>query len=96
MAEKAKHDFAHTLDTHCTTGSKHFHNLEHNCALCDFSINDTHFPVDASTQFVILLNGISFNSVTESVNIPNAFQDIPSRGPPALHLPQTFIQILTT
>ena len=84
MAEKGVHALEHSTDIYCTAGSKHFHNIEHNCAICDFSINDSNNPVNSPSQFVVPCGRVSFNFFSESVNAPCAFQDIPSRAPPTI------------
>ena len=82
IAEKNIHAFEHLTDVYCSANSKHFHGLEHNCPICDFSIDKSNSPINSRNQFVLTLCRVSFNSFIESVNTPCAFQDLPSRAPP--------------
>ena len=36
VVEKSIHSWEHRNDVHCTSSDKHFHELEHNCAVCDY------------------------------------------------------------
>ena len=82
MVEKEVHEAIHSADVHCTAGSKHFHNLEHHCSICDFTITDSNRPTDFNYQLVISSKQFSFQAFTESLDIPEAFQLLPSRAPP--------------
>ena len=80
--EKQIHTFEHNADQHCTATNKHFHNLEHSCSICDFTITDSNSSPDTAIQFIVSSNQFSFNLFIESVNTPTAFNDLPSRAPP--------------
>jgi hypothetical protein len=80
--EKQIHAWEHSADEHCTSTSKHFHNLEHSCSICDFTITDSNAAPETEVQFVISSKPFLFHSFFESVNTLAAFQDLPSRAPP--------------
>ncbi|MGZ4053703.1 MAG: hypothetical protein ACXVPY_08135 [Bacteroidia bacterium] len=80
--EKQVHAFEHSADSHCTATDKHFHTLEHSCSICDFTITDSNQAPETEIQFIISANHFSYHPFIESVNIPDAFQNLPSRAPP--------------
>ena len=80
--EKQLHAFEHREDVHCTAVNKHFHTQEHSCSICDFTITDSNASPDVDFQFIISAKHFSFQPFIESVNTPNAFQNLPSRAPP--------------
>jgi hypothetical protein len=82
--EKQLHAFEHLSDSHCTSANKHFHPLEHNCSICDFTITDSNSSAISTIHFVISSQTYSFNPFCESVNTPIAFADIPARAPPVI------------
>ena len=82
MAEKEVHALEHSSDAHCTANDIHFHTLEHHCAICDFTVTDSDKPTPIAVQFIVSINSFSFLQLTESVHIPGAFQNLPSRAPP--------------
>ena len=82
LVERELHTSEHLRDNHCTTGNKHFHNLEHHCSICDFTITDSNKPNDVDYQLVVSFKQFSFQSFSENPNIPCAFQLLPSRAPP--------------
>ena len=82
MAEKGAHAFKHQSDIHCDATDKHFHTLEHTCSLCDFTITDSNYPTQNNHQLIVSTQQFLFHPFVESVNTPNAFQNIPARAPP--------------
>ena len=80
--EKQIHAFEHRADEHCTASDKHFHVLEHSCSICDFTITDSNATPQTDVQFIVSVNNFSFQSFIEKKNIPNTFQNLPSRAPP--------------
>lgn len=38
VIEKSIHSYGHRNDVHCTSASKHFHELEHSCSVCDYEL----------------------------------------------------------
>lgn len=82
MVEKQVHAFAHHEDIHCSATDKHFHELEHNCSICDFTSTDSNTTTDNHFSFVISEIEFTYNPFTESVSTPFAFLHLPSRAPP--------------
>ncbi len=84
MVEKDAHAFKHQSDLHCTASDKHFHELEHTCSLCDFTITDSTYPTKTDHQFIVFTQQFLFHPFIESVFTLNAFQHIPARAPPVV------------
>ena len=84
MAEQEVHAFEHISDVHCTASDKHFHEQEHNCSLCDYTLNESGTSAENSFLFIISAVSFSYNPFLESVNVPQAFADLPSRAPPVV------------
>ncbi len=82
MLEKGRHEFQHKAEIHCTATDKHFHNLEHSCSICEFTVTHSTYPVASNFQFNISVQQFLFLPFVESINAPNAFQHIPARAPP--------------
>jgi hypothetical protein len=82
LVEKEMHALEHADDFHCSSVDKHFHELEHSCSICDYTIPATLGSSNNSFHFVFNEQIISFNLYTDCINIPTAYQDIPSRAPP--------------
>jgi hypothetical protein len=82
MVEKEVHAFEHSADEHCSTNEKHFHNLEHHCGICDFTLANSNELTAVYYQFVIPVKLFPFQPLIESIHIPGAFQNLPSRAPP--------------
>ncbi|MCX6294508.1 MAG: hypothetical protein NTX97_00335 [Bacteroidetes bacterium] len=61
---------------------KHFHDLEHSCSICDFTITDSNGSPESDTQFIITSTEFSFSPFTQLVNIPYSYSNLPSRAPP--------------
>lgn len=76
------HHHEHKNDLHCTASNKHFHTLEHNCSICEFTIIDCTYPVTPNFHFNITLQQFLFLPFTEKINAPSAFQYLPARAPP--------------
>lgn len=82
MAEKQVHAFEHITDSHCTTNDKHFHESEHHCDICDFTITDSNSPTNNIYHFIISVNPFSFQALTASAHLQKPFHNLPSRAPP--------------
>jgi hypothetical protein len=82
MVEKQLHSFDHRNDIHCSATDKHFHVLEHNCSICDFTVTSSDKAPESFIQFLIAATPFYFQALTESINISNAFKHLPSRAPP--------------
>lgn len=85
LVTKSVHDFGHRNDFHCSEkSSKHLHEQEHNCSLCDYqspvshAIDFTCNPVVLNSQPVLLDIPVLANNDTP------LFFRLSSRGPPAL------------
>ena len=61
---------------------KHFHQQEHACSICDFTITDSNNAPDSDIVFIVSSQPFLFSPFIESVNIPFAFSNLPSRAPP--------------
>lgn len=84
MVEKQAHAFEHSADTHCIASDKHFHEPEHHCDICDFTLTDTHHSADAGYRIIVSVQHFSFSSQLESLYISGAFQHLPARAPPVV------------
>jgi hypothetical protein len=82
LVEKELHAFEHADDFHCTATDKHFHEQEHSCEICDYTLNDTYSTIQCDFQFILDVQSLEFYSSLENVYIPTAFSDLPSRAPP--------------
>lgn len=82
MIEKEVHGFECSSDIHCTASEKHFHSLEHHCAICDFTISNSNTPPKTDFQLINSVHHFSFQLFNESIQTPIAFQHLPSRAPP--------------
>lgn len=82
MVEQQLHAFEHSADKHCTASTKHFHEQEHHCDICDFTLTDSNCSANADYQYIVSVQHALFSSVIESLYIPGIFQNLPSRAPP--------------
>ncbi|MCW3086511.1 MAG: hypothetical protein JWP12_3877 [Bacteroidetes bacterium] len=76
------HAYEHRDDLHCNATDKHFHSQEHHCPICDYTATDSNAIADQAIGFSIPSRDFTFQLLIESVHIPDAFQDLPSRAPP--------------
>lgn len=82
LVEKQLHIFDHLDETHCVSTDKHFHEQEHSCRICEFTISTPGILPDIHLHFILSEEVFTFQSFKESVHTPEAFQDLPSRAPP--------------
>ncbi len=82
MVEKQVHAFEHKEDKHCTANAKHFHEQEHYCDICDFTLTDSNCSANAGYQCVAPVQQVLFSSLPENLYTPGAFQNLSSRAPP--------------
>ena len=82
MVEKNIHAFEHLDEAHCTALDKHFHEMEHNCSICDFTITDSNSISDEKYTFIITGVPFLFQNFNESIHTSNDFHHLPSRAPP--------------
>lgn len=84
LMEKGIHDANHLDDAHCIATDKHFHTLEHNCPICDFTVTNHTFTPETSARFIIFVQHFSFVSLNEKINTEKVFHLFPSRAPPVV------------
>lgn len=82
IAEKALHAFEHHDDLHCAITDKHFHEQEHECSICDFTITDSNGIPSTDFSFVISSQHFSYNEFISGPSIAYAYSNLPSRAPP--------------
>ena len=82
LIEKEVHDFECTTDVHCTASEIHFHNLEHHCDICDFTITDSNGIPSTDVSFVISAQNFSYSELISRLSIPHVHSNLPSRAPP--------------
>lgn len=82
LVEKQLHIFDHQKETRCSATDKHFHEKEHSCRICEFTISDPGVLPDVQLNFILSEEVAVFRFFAESIHIPEAFQDLPSRAPP--------------
>jgi len=83
LVEKNVHAFEHQDEIHCNATDKHFHELEHTCSLCDFTITESYLT-ESDYHAIIPVKQFLFHPFIEGVNTPQAFQDLPARAPPVV------------
>ena len=82
MVEKHVHAFEHSKDKHCTANEKHFHEEEHHCTICDFTITDSNPGTGAGYQFITSSQQFIFSVLPESIYLQGAHYNLPARAPP--------------
>ncbi|MES2284239.1 MAG: hypothetical protein V4547_01040 [Bacteroidota bacterium] len=82
MVEKEIHAFEHSMDEHCASSDFHFHDQEHDCAICDFTILDSNAKSTIDYQLITSVYPLLFQNCTESIYSNTLFQHLPSRAPP--------------
>ncbi|HET6228248.1 MAG TPA: hypothetical protein VFF27_18350 [Bacteroidia bacterium] len=82
LIEKGIHTFEHAGEERCVASDKHLHEQQHSCSICDFTLSNPHFIADADVVIIPNVHRIYFQPFTQSIHIPEAFQDLPSRAPP--------------
>ncbi|CAN5414817.1 hypothetical protein BH10BAC1_BH10BAC1_17430 [soil metagenome] len=82
IAEKGLHALEHHNSIHCSITDKHFHQQEHACSICDFTITDSNGAPNSEITFITFSQSFLFSSFIESEHIPYAFTNLPARAPP--------------
>lgn len=82
LAEKGVHALEHHDEVHCTITDKHFHEQEHECSICDFTISDNNNLPSDEIAFVLTSQIFSFQEFILEITIPFSFSNLPSRAPP--------------
>lgn len=77
------HAFEHANDFHCTSSNKHFHEQEHNCAICDYSLPDAIEAYTASFVSELYSSVFSYSSDYNNNHLSEeTFGNAPARAPP--------------
>lgn len=82
MLKKGTHDLEHQSDIHCTATDKHYHDQEHSCPVCEFTLSYFSDVVVKKFQFYIPVQQFLFHPFVECIYVPDAFQYFPARAPP--------------
>ncbi|HSH64414.1 MAG TPA: hypothetical protein VLB84_01130 [Bacteroidia bacterium] len=82
MVEKQLHIFDHLNDERCIATDKHFHQQEHVCHICEFTLSNSGTLPEIRLTIILSEYYHSFGIYSESKYVPSAFQDLPSRAPP--------------
>jgi hypothetical protein len=82
LVEKQLHLYDHVDDNRCLATDKHFHEQEHSCRICEFTITDSGLIPDVPFQLIPFEETGLFYWFIQNIHTPDAFQDIPSRAPP--------------
>ena len=83
--EKSVHDILHSDDAHChSLTEKHFHNIEHHCAICDFEFPWFDKSVTCTkVSFLPKTNDLTFILPASSLLVKEVSL-YSSRAPPAI------------
>jgi hypothetical protein len=82
--EKNVHDLKHTTDFHCKATDEHFHQAQHTCPICEFTVPAITVPAEQNTEFSFVTSSdfvLSFNE-TKLISLANYFVSL--RGPPVV------------
>jgi hypothetical protein len=82
LAEKEFHALEHKDDFHCTSLEKHYHNYEHHCDICNYTlIKHSSVPFSAF-EFTLSNQAFSFIPYKAEQLVTKACIYSPSRAPP--------------
>jgi hypothetical protein len=84
LVEKEMHALEHADDVHCSASDKHFHELEHSCSICDYSVPDSNEPAQELFSFVAPIIHFTYISQNEDDLASSRFYYLPSRAPPII------------
>lgn len=82
LVEKGLHALEHHDEVHCSIIDKHFHEQEHECSICDFTINESNGSPSNDFAFTISYQNFSYQELVLSLHIPFSYSNLPSRAPP--------------
>jgi hypothetical protein len=83
--EKSAHDILHADDMHCNAQhEKHFHDQEHHCFICDFTISLFDNTSNNSESSFLRHTTDAVFAIAESTFSYSASHSSFTRGPPAL------------
>jgi hypothetical protein len=83
IAEQQLHAIDHSAYEHCTASDKHFHTIEHRCAICDFNFST---PTIIPATVAVTLNHESvflYTYYIQKIYRTTVFQNLPVRAPPS-------------
>ncbi len=84
ILKKGIHDANHLDDTHCVATDKHFHSLEHNCPICDYTNNYNSTTPETSYIFIIAVQNFSFEPFVDIRFSSSACLHLTARAPPTV------------
>lgn len=86
IAEQQLHAIDHSSFKHCTASDKHFHTVEHRCAICDFNFST---PTIIPATAAVVLNHEStflYTYYIQKIYITTVFRNLPARAPPSFFI----------
>jgi hypothetical protein len=82
--EQQIHAFEHIDDFHCNSSDKHFHEQEHRCSICDYTLTDSSEPTEAAFTTLRFSSSFHYSTSTFIVFCSNEEQNLPARAPPTV------------
>lgn len=82
MVEKELHALEHSNDFHCTSSDKHFHEQEHNCSICDYTLPYAASLNSPCFEFAITAFQANFTPFSEGNNLIFLSYYKSTRAPP--------------
>lgn len=82
LVEKQIHISDHLNEIRCAATDKHFHEQEHGCSICEFTVADSTLLPDFQLTVILTEYLCSFETLSQNIHTPKPFQDLPSRAPP--------------
>ena len=84
LVEKEVHALEHTDDVHCSSVDKHFHEIEHSCSICDYSVPDSNEPSLVNFSFRSFSSNFVYEYSTKQLLAVPVFSYLPARAPPVI------------
>ncbi|MDQ3047639.1 MAG: hypothetical protein M3R27_08840 [Bacteroidota bacterium] len=84
LVEKEHHAHEHADEEHCNASDKHFHEMEHNCSICDFTLQKTEEFNEAEFTFVDSYGTLTYTPFFVSENPSFTLYHLPTRAPPSV------------
>ena len=84
IIEKEIHTLQHVDSFHCKASDKHFHELQHNCSICDFIVPITTAPSQPNYDFNVYASSsqLFLSSEENLFSAPKYFVSL--RAPPVI------------
>jgi hypothetical protein len=82
LAEKEVHALEHRSDFHCSSADQHFHELEHNCEICDFILSSSDGSPEILPSLYLFAYSFSYRPAITCVYELNTIDQSGSRAPP--------------